>query len=100
MFKKYLTFILTILVINLACSVLVFADTTKKEKEIKTAQKIRREIEKLGTGTDAKIEVKFKNGTKLKGYVSEITDDHFVVTNKKHQYSNSCFILTGKTGQR
>ena len=78
MFKKYLTLILTILVINLSLSASVFADT-KIEKEIKFAEKVKFNIAKLGTGTDAKVEVKLKDGTKLKGYISQINDDNFVV---------------------
>jgi hypothetical protein len=66
MFKKYLTLILTILVINLSLSSVAFADT-KIEKEAKFAQKVKSEITKLGTGTEAKIQVNLKDGTKLKG---------------------------------
>ena len=37
----------------------------------------------MGTGRDAAVEVKLKDGTKLKGYISEANDDHFVVTDAK-----------------
>ena len=82
MFKKYLTLILTILVINLSFSTVAFAET-KAEKEAKFAQKVKTEVTKLGVGTEAKIEVKLKDGTKLKGYVSNISDENFSVTNDK-----------------
>ena len=82
MFKKYLTLILTILVINLSFSTVAFAET-KAEKEAKFAQKVKTEITKLGVGTEAKVEVKLKDGTKLKGYVSNIGDENFSVTNDK-----------------
>lgn len=82
MFKKYLTLILTVLVINLALSSVVFAET-KTEKEAKFAQKVKAEITKLGTGTEAKIQVKLKDGTKLKGYISNISEESFSVTDKK-----------------
>lgn len=78
MFKKYLTLILTILVLNLSFSAVAFADT-KIEKEAKFVEKVKTNIAKLGTGTQAKVEVKLKNGTKLKGYISQINDDNFVV---------------------
>jgi len=39
-------------------------------------------ISKLGTGKDARIEVKLKDGTKLKGYVSQINENNFVVTDE------------------
>jgi len=34
---------------------------------------------KLGTGKDARVKIKLRNGTKLKGYVSEINDESFFV---------------------
>jgi len=40
-------------------------------------------IAKLGSGTDAKVQVKLKDGTKLKGYVSQINENSFVVMNEK-----------------
>lgn len=82
MFKKYLTLILTVLLINLSLSASVFAET-KVEKEAKFAQKVKTQITKLGSGTEAKVEVKLKDGTKLKGYISNIGEESFSVTNDK-----------------
>lgn len=82
MFKKYLTLILAILVINLSLGATVFADT-KEDKAAKFADKVKANIIKLGTGKDAKVQVKLKDGTKLKGYVSQISDDKFVVVDEK-----------------
>jgi hypothetical protein len=56
MFKKCLTLILTILVINLSLSAVAFADT-KVEKEAKFAAKVKANITRLGVGIDAKIQV-------------------------------------------
>ena len=82
MFKKYLTLILTVLLINLSFSTFALAET-KAEKEAKFAEKVKTQITKLGVGTEAKVEVKLKDGTKLKGYVSNIGDESFSVTNDK-----------------
>ncbi|HRH40017.1 MAG TPA: hypothetical protein PKY82_00110 [Pyrinomonadaceae bacterium] len=82
MFKKYLTIILTFLILNLSLSAVAFAET-KAEKEAKFADKVKVNVTKLGTGTDAKIQVKLKDGTKLKGYVSQINENSFVVTDEK-----------------
>ena len=38
---------------------------------------------KLGTGTDARVEVKLKDGKKLKGYISQINDESFTVVEDK-----------------
>lgn len=82
MLKKYLTLVLTILIINFSFSTLAFADT-KEEKESKLVEKIKIGVSKLGTGKDALVEVKLKDGTKVKGYIREITNDHFVVMDAK-----------------
>jgi hypothetical protein len=55
---------------------------TKSEKEVKFAQKVKARVTKLGSGPDAKVEVKLKDGRKLKGYVSQINEDGFVVIDK------------------
>ena len=82
MFKKYLALTLTFLVLNLSLSSIAFAET-KAEKEAKFAQKVKTEVTKLGVGTEAKVEVKLKDGTKLKGYVSNIGEESFSVMNEK-----------------
>ena len=74
--------IIVILVVNLAVVPFVFASDTT-EKEAKFAEKVKAEIIKLGVGTDARIKVKLKDGTKLKGYISEIKEDNFTVVDTK-----------------
>lgn len=82
MFKKYLTLILTILVINLSLSASAFADT-KEEKAAKFAEKVKTSVSRLGTGKDARVEVKLRDRTKLKGYISQINENSFVVVDDK-----------------
>lgn len=80
---KVISLLLIALVVNLATAPSpVFADSKDKEKANKHAEKVKTEIAKLGAGTDSKVQVKLKDGTKLKGYVSEINDEGFVVTDK------------------
>ncbi len=83
MFKRSFTMMLSILVLNLAFGATAFGETTKEEKAAKQAEKVKANIAKLGTGTDARVEVKLKDGTKLKGYVSQINESSFVVMNDK-----------------
>lgn len=78
MFKKYLSLALVISVINLSFGAAAFAGA-KTDKEAKFAAKVKNELVKLGTGTDARVEVKLRDKTKLKGYVSQINEDSFVV---------------------
>ncbi len=86
MFKKYVTAILTILVINLFLSSIAFAST--KESKLERAEQTKAAITKLGTGTDAKVQVKLYDGTKLKGYITEINSTSFSLMNEKTQAVN------------
>ena len=56
---------------------------SKEEKATRFAEKVKAGIGKLGTGADARIEVKLRDKTKLKGYVSEAAEDSFVVVDEK-----------------
>lgn len=59
------------------------ATTTVSAKEAKFAAKVKAGIAKLGTGPEARIELKLRDKTKLKGYVSEASEDNFVVVDEK-----------------
>ncbi len=80
MSEKILSFFLIGLLFNLTCYQTALANP---EKEARFAAKVKAEIGKLGFGKDARIKVKLRDKTKLKGYVSEISDNHFVVVNEK-----------------
>jgi hypothetical protein len=54
-----------------------------KEKEADSGGRVKSAIAKLGTGPDARVQVKLRDGTKLKGYIKEATDEHFIVVNEK-----------------
>ena len=82
MLKKILSMTIVMLVMNWAIAPSVFASDTP-EKEAKFAEKVKAEISKIGSGPDAKVRVKLKDGTKLEGYVSEIKADSFTVVDKK-----------------
>jgi len=63
----------------------IFAQSsgTQISKEAKHAEKIKRSVCKSAVGPGNDIEVKLRDKTKLSGYLSEITDDYFVVTDSK-----------------
>ncbi len=46
-------------------------------------EKIKTDVSKRGTGEKSKVVVKLKNGTKLKGYISQTGEDSFDLTNSK-----------------
>lgn len=55
----------------------------RSEAVAKLAKRVKTSIQKLGSGKDARIEGKLKDGTKFKGYVNEVRDESFVVIDDK-----------------
>ena len=54
--------------------------SSKAEREARNIEKVKAGILKLGVGQQARVIVKMNNKTKVAGYISEIQNDHFVVT--------------------
>lgn len=79
MFKKYSVLLIITFVLHLTCVSSAVA-STKAEKEAIQAGKVKEAINKLGVGKESRIELKLKDKRKVKGYISEINDDYFVVS--------------------
>lgn len=86
--KRLLTLMVTCLVVS-ALTVRPVAASSNAEKEVRFAAKVKSGIEKLGSGRETRVEVKLRDKTKLKGYVSEINENGFVVTDLKTGASNN-----------
>jgi hypothetical protein len=82
MFKKYVTLTVAFLLLNLSFNSVALAET-KEEKDAKLAEKVKINVLRLGTGNDARVQVKLKDGSKLKGYISQINENSFVVVDEK-----------------
>ena len=82
MFRKALSLALVGFLFGVAGLRLAYAGA-KEEKETRFAEKVKEGISKLGTGVEARVEVKLRNKTKLKGYVSEASEDSFVIVDEK-----------------
>jgi hypothetical protein len=87
MFKKVLSLVLVGFVLSVGGGRLVYAGS-KEEKQTRFAEKVKEGISKLGTGAEARIEVKLRDKTKLKGYVSEAGEDSFVIIDEKTSASS------------
>lgn len=85
MFKRILSVALVAALLSVAGPVSVRAagSKSKAEKEAVFVKKLKEGVAKVGTGTEARIEVKLKDKTKLKGYVSEVGDEGFSVVDSK-----------------
>ncbi|MCI0488374.1 MAG: hypothetical protein L0229_17430 [Blastocatellia bacterium] len=53
------------------------------EKQARLAEKIKVGIFKLGIGKESRVAVRLRDKTKLAGYISEIKEDSFVLTDLK-----------------
>ncbi len=76
MIKKYLSFAVICLLLITANASLVSAQT---DKDAALAAKIKANVAERGTGENKRVEVKKKDGTKLKGYISQADEDSFTL---------------------
>lgn len=83
MFKRNLVLMLIgALIFSLSAAPMTLAKS-KEEKAAEFASKVKADIVKLGSGPDTRIEIKLRDKTKLKGYVSQIGDESFVIADAK-----------------
>lgn len=75
--------IVSVTLIAVLMQVIFAGETFAETKEEKRIAKVRSEIAKLGTGTDARIKVKLKDKTQIEGYLAETDANQFVVMNAK-----------------
>lgn len=79
--NKVISLMLSVLLANLAASpVYSYSQDTDDARRI---EKFKENVRKLGTGPEARIEVKLEDGRKVKGYIREATHDSFVVVEDK-----------------
>ena len=83
MFKKLMTIALAILLVQVTCASTAVMASTRAEKDAQLADKIKTGIAKLGTGRQALVKVKLRDGTKLAGYISEANENSFVIVDAK-----------------
>lgn len=59
------------------------AEARVDPSEASHAARVREAVSRLGTGESARVEVRLRDKTKLKGYVGEASDAGFTVVNTK-----------------
>ena len=83
MFKRNLTLMLIgALIFSLSVAPMTLAKS-KEEKAAEFISKVKTGIAKLGVGPEARVEVKLRDKTKLRGYISQINDGSFVIADAK-----------------
>lgn len=82
MFKKYSTIILIAFMAQSSFCLSVFAQA-QNDRDSRLALNIKNTVARVGTEPNRKIKVKLRDGTKLKGYITEIKDDYFALLDDK-----------------
>ncbi|MDX6270778.1 MAG: hypothetical protein QOD28_2001 [Acidobacteriota bacterium] len=82
MFKKLSRLALAGLVLNLFL-VAPSVNGKAQEDETKHLNKVRGQIARIGTGPKARVEIRLRDETKLKGFIGESDETHFVVVDTK-----------------
>jgi hypothetical protein len=71
-----------LLTISIICQQTASASSTP-DKDARFAQKVRAAVLELGVGQTSLVSIKLRDKTKLAGYISEIGDRSFVVTDSR-----------------
>lgn len=79
MLKKILAVTLAFSLFGLAGARPTYAGTKERERT-SFAEKVKRGLGSLGTGESVRVKVRLRDKTKLRGYVSRVEGDGFVVT--------------------
>ena len=89
MFKKIISGLLTLLVAAVLTNPGLAQQQTQTSQD-KHTQKIRKYVKSLRRwDVGDPVTVKLNDGTRIKGHVTETTDDYFVVTDRKTNQSTS-----------
>lgn len=80
--KRRISLLVSTALVVFSCAGLGVA-SSREEKEAKLAAQVKSGINKLGTGPDARVELKLRDKRKIKGYIDDIAEDHFVVVDDR-----------------
>jgi len=61
----------------------VVARQTQADGDARLLDEVKVKVARLGVGERARVTVRFKDGTKLKGYIAQARDSEFVVRDRK-----------------
>ena len=82
MLKRLFSIGLVVLLFHAGNSLLI-QDVAWASQRDAAAEKVKASVAKRGTGPKAKVTVKLKDQTKLKGYIANASDDSFTVSDTK-----------------
>jgi hypothetical protein len=83
MFQRLLSLALILALTQALAAVPAVAAKSKAEKEAERAGKVKAGILQLGAGRESQVTVKLRDKTRLAGYISEVGEESFVLTDSK-----------------
>ncbi|HLL14290.1 MAG TPA: hypothetical protein VK388_04360 [Pyrinomonadaceae bacterium] len=82
--RKYLVVALVVLLLqSLGGLPAVAASKKQAGNDAQLLEGVKVKVARLGVGEKARVTVRFKDGTKLKGYISQAKDSEFIVRDRK-----------------
>jgi hypothetical protein len=91
MLKKIMSSVIVGLLLNLTFAAAPVRASTRPEKEAKFVAELKTKLAAFGSGPEARVKVTLREKKKLRGYVSEVSDAHFVVVDPKTSMSTTVF---------
>jgi hypothetical protein len=82
MLKKHLSLVL-IVIVTYVCLAVPAPARAQSNNQTQTVEKIKIKVAKLGVGEKAKATVHLKDGTKIKGYITQANEADFVIRDRK-----------------
>ncbi len=83
MLRKIIALVLVVLLGQTILAAPVSGSGGVVAQEAQLIEQVKGKVARAGLGEKARVTVKLKNGTKVKGYVSEARDGEFVVRDRK-----------------
>ena len=79
--KTFLSLLMAVVLVGATVSQPVLASQNKSQ--VPTVEAVKSKIARQGIGAKAKVTIKLKNGTKVKGYVAQAGEEDFVIRDRK-----------------
>ena len=87
MIKRFI--VLTLMMAFLSAGVAFKTTQAQTSRDAELAAKARAKVARIGVGQNAKVEVKLRDQSRIKGYISEVQQDSFTVVERDTGVSRS-----------
>jgi VIT1/CCC1 family predicted Fe2+/Mn2+ transporter len=81
--KKLFSLLLILLLVHATSYLSAASAKSPSKEEARLAEKVKSGIARLGIGTDARVKLKLRDGRRIEGYISQISEESFVVMNAR-----------------